>query len=123
MARPQGGVLPSDLAAFDSSARAACSTPPDVERRPLRASVRRWREGGHRLAEGVLMERDGVSQHDAYIALRRFSRRVRRPLVEPAEDVVASTRSSQPTPSSNATNGLGVGPVIAEPTWADERAS
>lgn len=50
------------------------------------------------LTQGVLMERDGVSQHDAYTGLRRFSQRVDRPLLERAEDVVASTRWPQPGP-------------------------
>jgi anti-anti-sigma factor len=43
-------------------------------------------------AQGILMERDGVSEKDAYGALRRFSLRNGRPLYERAENIVASTR-------------------------------
>jgi anti-anti-sigma factor len=43
-------------------------------------------------AQGVLMEREGISENDAYGALRRFSLGNGRPLHEMAEHVVASTR-------------------------------
>ncbi|MHB8246789.1 MAG: GAF and ANTAR domain-containing protein [Acidimicrobiales bacterium] len=65
--------------------------------------------------QGVLMERDGVSQHDRYTLLRRFSQRVDRPLIERAEDVVTSTRWSQPDPAPTLRAGWAA-PVIAEPT-------
>ncbi|MDQ6614338.1 MAG: anti-sigma factor antagonist [Actinomycetota bacterium] len=48
------------------------------------------------LAQGVIMEREGVDQHGAYQVLQRFSRRTGRPVRERAEDVVASTRRSPP---------------------------
>jgi anti-anti-sigma factor len=44
------------------------------------------------LAQGILMEREGVSERDAYRALRRFSLRNGRPLSERAANIVASTR-------------------------------
>lgn len=65
------------------------------------------------LAEGVLMEREGVSQHDAYTLLRRFSERGDRPLLERAEDVVASTRWSQPDPAPTLRAGWAA-PGVAE---------
>jgi anti-anti-sigma factor len=43
-------------------------------------------------AQGILMEREGVSEKEAYSALRRFSLRNGRPLYERAENIVASTR-------------------------------
>jgi anti-anti-sigma factor len=43
-------------------------------------------------AQGVLMERDGISENDAYGALRRFSLGNGRPLSERAENIVASAR-------------------------------
>jgi anti-anti-sigma factor len=46
-------------------------------------------------AEGVLMERDGVSAEDAFSALRNFSRHINRPLVEWAGDIVDSTQRRQ----------------------------
>lgn len=67
------------------------------------------------LAEGVLMERGGISQHDAYTLLRRFSQRAGRPVRERAEDVVASTRWSQPDPAPTLRAGWAA-PAIAEPT-------
>ncbi|MHB1511100.1 MAG: ANTAR domain-containing protein [Acidimicrobiales bacterium] len=67
------------------------------------------------LAEGVLMERDGVSQHDAYTLLRQFSQRAGRPVRERAEDVVASTRWSQPDPAPVPRAGWAA-PAIAETT-------
>lgn len=67
------------------------------------------------LAEGVLMEREGVSQHDAYTLLRRFSERGDRPLLERAEDVVASTRWSQPDPAPTLRAGWAA-PGVAEET-------
>jgi anti-anti-sigma factor len=48
------------------------------------------------LAEGVMMEREGVGPHEAFTILRRFSQRAGRPLIERAEDVVASTRRPEP---------------------------
>lgn len=44
------------------------------------------------MAEGVVMEREGVTEEGAYGLLRRFSETSDRPLLERAEDVVASTR-------------------------------
>ena len=46
-------------------------------------------------AQGVIMEREAISEDNAYSLLRNFSRRSGRPLRERAEDVVASTRQSQ----------------------------
>lgn len=43
-------------------------------------------------AQGVLMERDGLAEHDAYTALRRLSLENGRPLQERAEHIVDSTR-------------------------------
>jgi anti-anti-sigma factor len=43
-------------------------------------------------AQGVLMERDGLTDHDAYGVLRRFSLANGRPLQERAERIVSSTR-------------------------------
>ncbi|MDQ6615750.1 MAG: GAF domain-containing protein [Actinomycetota bacterium] len=48
------------------------------------------------MAEGVLMEREGIDQHDAYTTMEDFARRTRRPLYERAEDIVASTRRPHP---------------------------
>ena len=45
-------------------------------------------------AQGVLMEREGVSEKDAYAALRRYSLGNGRPLYERAENIVASARRS-----------------------------
>ncbi len=47
-------------------------------------------------AQGVVMERDGVSEDAAYTRLRNFSRRSDRPLHEWAADVVGSTRREAP---------------------------
>ena len=47
------------------------------------------------LAQGVIMEREGVSQQEACTILQRFSQQVGRPLRERAEDVVASVRWPQ----------------------------
>ncbi len=44
------------------------------------------------LAQGVLMERSGGDEHDAYTTLRRYSAQTGQPLRERAEAVVASTR-------------------------------
>ena len=54
------------------------------------------------LAEGVIMEREGVGQHDTVTTLQRFSLRAGHPLIEQTEDVVAMTRWSQPDPLSTA---------------------
>ena len=43
-------------------------------------------------AEGVVMERDGISEEDAYTSMRVISQRDGRPLAERAADVVDSTR-------------------------------
>jgi len=43
------------------------------------------------LAQGVIMERDGIDEDHAYTQLREFSQRSCRPLRERAEDVVAAT--------------------------------
>jgi hypothetical protein len=43
-------------------------------------------------AQGVLMEREGLAEHDAYSEMRRFSRQNGRPLQERAEHIVRSTR-------------------------------
>jgi AmiR/NasT family two-component response regulator len=43
-------------------------------------------------AEGVIMEREGLSAEDAFTALRNFSRSTNRPLIERATDIVDSTR-------------------------------
>jgi anti-anti-sigma factor len=44
------------------------------------------------VAQGVIMERDGVGEDSAYTSLRRSSVGTGRPLLVQAEDVVASTR-------------------------------
>jgi anti-anti-sigma factor len=44
------------------------------------------------LAEGVIMERENVSEERAYSALREFSQKSGQPLRERAQDVVASTQ-------------------------------
>jgi anti-anti-sigma factor len=49
-------------------------------------------------AQGVLMERDGISEIDAYGALRRFSLGNGTPLSERAENVVASARRGAADP-------------------------
>jgi anti-anti-sigma factor len=51
-------------------------------------------------AQGILMERDGLSEYDAYGALRRFSLGNGRPLSERAANIVASTRRG-PTDSDD----------------------
>lgn len=47
-------------------------------------------------AKGVLMQRLGLSEEDAYELLRRRSRNSRRPLREVARDVLAASRSFDP---------------------------
>jgi len=49
-------------------------------------------------AQGILMERDGLSENDAYGALRRFSLGNGRPLYERATHIVASTRRGPTDP-------------------------
>jgi len=46
------------------------------------------------LAQGAIMEREGIDEDEAYTRLREFSERSWRPLRERAEDVVAGTRRS-----------------------------
>jgi hypothetical protein len=58
-------------------------------------------------AQGVLMERDGLSELDAYSALRRFSRGSGRPLHERAEHVVTSTRRDRPDPEARVPDDAG----------------
>jgi hypothetical protein len=48
------------------------------------------------MAQGVVMERDGVGQNDAFTILRRASQVSDRPLRERAETVVASARRTEP---------------------------
>jgi len=50
------------------------------------------------LAQGVIMEREGVTEDAAYTLLRNVSQETGRPLRERAEDVVASTGRSRPDP-------------------------
>jgi anti-anti-sigma factor len=52
-------------------------------------------------AEGVVMEREGISTDDAYTLLVNFSRRTGQPVIERAADVVDSTRRPQPQPSES----------------------
>lgn len=47
-------------------------------------------------AQGVVMERNGISEEAAYTLLREFSRRSNRPLRDRAADVVGSTRREAP---------------------------
>jgi anti-anti-sigma factor len=61
-------------------------------------------------AQGVLMERDGMAEHDAYSALRQFSRGSGRPLQERAEHVVFSTRRPR---ADLAPGAEGVGAAVA----------
>jgi anti-anti-sigma factor len=49
-------------------------------------------------AQGILMERESISEEDAYGALRRFSLRNGRPLYERAENIVASARQGPTDP-------------------------
>jgi len=49
-------------------------------------------------AQGVLMEREGISEVDAYGALRRFSLHNGRPLLERAENIVTSARRDPTDP-------------------------
>lgn len=62
----------------------------------------RWLHGALRTREiiaeahGVIMERENVLEADAFAILRRFSQTSNRPLLERAEDVVASTRRAEP---------------------------
>jgi GAF domain-containing protein len=49
-------------------------------------------------AQGVLMEREGISEQDAYVALRRFSLGNGRPLYERAENIVTSAHRSPTDP-------------------------
>lgn len=43
-------------------------------------------------AQGVIMEREHMSEDDAYTSLRRFSQRTGKPLGERAQEIVASTQ-------------------------------
>jgi anti-anti-sigma factor len=47
-------------------------------------------------AEGVVMDREGISAEDAYTVLRKFSQNTNLPLVQRAADIVDSTRRSRP---------------------------
>jgi anti-anti-sigma factor len=47
-------------------------------------------------AQGVLMERDGLAEDEAYSSLRRFSLMHNRPLQERAHDIVSSTHRDRP---------------------------
>jgi anti-anti-sigma factor len=47
-------------------------------------------------AQGVVMEREGVSDKDAYVILRRSSHETDRPLRARAKDIVDSTRRAKP---------------------------
>jgi anti-anti-sigma factor len=47
-------------------------------------------------AQGVLMEREGLAEEEAYSALRRFSQGNGTPLQERALDIVTSTRRARP---------------------------
>jgi GAF domain-containing protein len=47
-------------------------------------------------AQGVLMEREGLAEEEAYSALRRFSMDNGSPLQERAVDIVTSTRRTRP---------------------------
>jgi hypothetical protein len=47
-------------------------------------------------AQGVIMEREGVSEEDAYTALRLYSQRSGQSLLSRAREVTASTRRPQP---------------------------
>jgi anti-anti-sigma factor len=49
-------------------------------------------------AQGILMERGGISEHDAYGTIRRFSLGTGRPLSERAANIVASTRRGPTDP-------------------------
>ncbi|HEX3459541.1 MAG TPA: ANTAR domain-containing protein, partial [Acidimicrobiales bacterium] len=56
-------------------------------------------------AQGVLMERHGVGEHDAYTALRRFSVEHSSPLSEGARDMVTSARRPHPGPLDRTPEG------------------
>ena len=49
-------------------------------------------------AQGVLMERDGISEHDAYTQLRSFSQTTSQPLGQRATHIVASTQAGHRVP-------------------------
>ncbi len=55
------------------------------------------------LAQGVMMERLGLSPDDAYTVLRSYSQRTNRPLHRRAEEIVASARRQREDP--------GIGPM------------
>jgi AmiR/NasT family two-component response regulator len=42
-------------------------------------------------AQGVIMEREGIDEHEAYKVLRVYSQRTGRPLQSRAEEITAST--------------------------------
>jgi len=50
------------------------------------------------LAQGVIMEREGVTTDEAFASLRRYSHQSNRPLQERAAEIVASTQASTPRP-------------------------
>lgn len=56
-------------------------------------------------AQGVLMERHGVGEYDAYTALRRFSVEHSSPLSEGAQDMVTSARRPHPGPLDRTPEG------------------
>jgi anti-anti-sigma factor len=56
-------------------------------------------------AQGVLMERHGVGEHDAYTALRRFSVEHSAPLSAGARDMVTSARRPHPRPDDRPPEG------------------
>jgi anti-anti-sigma factor len=56
-------------------------------------------------AQGVLMERDGIGEHDAYTALRRFSVEHGSPLSLRALDIVESVRRPQAGPETQVPAG------------------
>jgi anti-anti-sigma factor len=56
-------------------------------------------------AQGVLMERHGVGENDAYTALRRFSVEHSSPLSVGARDMVKSARQTHPAPEDRPRDG------------------
>jgi anti-anti-sigma factor len=56
-------------------------------------------------AEGVIMDRQGISAEDAYTVLRRFSQSTNLPLVQRAADIVESTNRSRPELASETEEG------------------
>lgn len=58
-------------------------------------------------AQGVMMEREQVSEDEAYTSMRRFSQRTGMPLLDRAADVVASTQRGRAPKAGSGVSGAG----------------